>query len=157
MNDAIILSTFAIWLFYFILLYLDVLDNHNIKSFNELFRLNFKALTIIKLFLFITFIYFISFNNSLISGLLFTFTFLFFLTEYLSDINNKIDFTYILKHKKYIFILFFLSVTPIIFFFLTNNLEITYLIMYALVFFIYIIVDIIKIFLKLKPRNKNKI
>lgn len=150
MNKAIIFSSFIIWIFYFNLLYLDVIDNHNIKTFKELIKSNKKTLSIIKFFLFILFIYFISFNNTLISELSFSSIFIFLLSDYININNKAIDFNYIFKNKKYLVILIIIILIPLIFYLITKNLEITYLIMFIFTFFIYYLVDSIKILFKSK-------
>lgn len=164
MNAVIIYSTFIIWLLYYLLLCKNALkeisfdkDTKYLKWLKKNFYNVFKIMTLL---LIILFIYFMKFNNELVNKILFfTINLYLYIDLIYVDANTKKKLKKN-KSNKIIFAFLLISASiPFLYYFLTQNLAITYLFLLLYSYFSYFLVLIMQItekrFTKYLKKNKK--
>ncbi len=151
MNKIISIFTFVIWFCYFLHVIKYLLANIKITKKTTIkdliFRNYKKVFKILPTIFILIFFIFSNFHNNLVNKMLFFTINLYFFVDFIME-NKNIDSLHkcFKKNKLEYIIIFIIAFLPIIFYFLTNKLKITYFWLFIYTYFAYFIVASIKLF-----------
>lgn len=164
MDVFIIYSTFVLWFLYYLLLCKNALkeiifdrDTKYLKWLKKNFYNVFKIMTLLLIMLFV---YFMKFNNELVNKILFFTINLYLYIDLIYVDGNKKKKLKMHRTNKIIFaLLILISTIPFIYYFITYNLAVTYLLLFLYAYFSYFLVLVMQIAEKkinLYLKNKRK-
>lgn len=146
MDAVIIYLTFITWLLNYLLRSKNALKEINFKKdpkYLNWFKKNFK---IMPLLLILLFIFFMNFDNEIVNKILFfTINLYLYIDLIHEDKISKKKLKFTSKNKIIFLLILLISIIPFIYFYLTKNLSITYLLLFIYSYFAYLLVLIMLI------------
>ena len=157
-NKYIILVTFIPWILMVFVSVLSNLNNENYQkfSFKYLGKNFFKIFRLDTLLLILCFWYFASFHKTFVDKYLFSIMCLYLFVNFFYEKRNPLKKNFFKENIIQIILLLFITIIPFIYYYKTNNLNITYKIMLLYLYLEYIIILIVSYITKLIKKLFNK-
>lgn len=157
-NKYIILVTFIPWILIVFVSVLNNLNNENYQkfSFKYLGKNFFKIFRLDTLLLILCFWYFASFHKTFVDKYLFSIMCLYLFVNFFYEKRNPLKKNFFKENIIQIILLLFITIIPFIYYYKTNNLNITYKIMLLYLYLEYIIILIVSYITKLIKKLFNK-